>query len=215
MCGMRCRRVSEYTHAGVTRSRAATSSAVKRSPREGIGWSAGSDISYLLPGRPSTQFCPAASTSPRSTRDAEESMIAVGVDTHKESHFAVALDHLGQVLGEFVIEVCSAGYAQLESWARDIAPDGQQVVFGIEGAGSWGAGLCEHLQHAGCSVLEVERPRRRERRAGKSDRIDALAAAKRVLNREGTSTPRKRGVLCALRALLVAQRSAITERTRL
>jgi transposase len=141
-------------------------------------------------------------------------MIAVGVDTHKERHVAVALDQLGQVLGELIIDVCAAGYGELERWAAGIA-DGQQLVFGIEGAGSWGAGLCEHLQSAGCSVVEVERPRRRDRRAGKSDRIDALTAAKRVLSDDGTSTPRQRGVLSALRALLIAQRSAVTERTRL
>ena len=87
-------------------------------------------------------------------------------------------------------------------------------MFGIEGAGSWGAGLCEHLQGAGHSVVEVERPRRRERRAGKSDRIDALAAAKCALSGDNTSTPRRRGILAALRALLVARRSAVAERTR-
>lgn len=64
-------------------------------------------------------------------------------------------------------------------------------------------------------MLEVERPRRSDRRRGKSDRIDALAAAKRVLAGDGTSTPRQRGVLSMLRALLVAQRSAVCERTRL
>ena len=141
-------------------------------------------------------------------------MIAVGVDTHKDSHFAVALDDLGQMLGELAIAVCAAGYDELERWARDIA-DGQRIVFGLEGAGSWGAGLCEHLQASGAEVLEVERPRRSDRRRGKSDRIDALAAAKRVLTDEGTSTPRRRGALTALRALLVAQRSAVTQRTRL
>lgn len=141
-------------------------------------------------------------------------MIAVGVDTHKGSHFAVALDQLGQLLGQLVIEVCVAGYGELERWAARIAVDGQQLVFGIEGAGSWGAGLCEYLQAAGRSVVEVERPRRRERRAGKSDRIDALAAAKRVLSGDGTSTPRCQGVRRALAALLAAQRSASTERTR-
>jgi transposase len=119
------------------------------------------------------------------------------------------------VLGEIVIEVCAAGYRELERWAAAIAADGQQLVFGIEGAGSWGAGLCEHLQRAGCSVVEVERPRRRDRRGGKSDRIDALAAAKRVLDDDGTSAPRQRGVLSALRALLVARHSAGAERTRL
>jgi transposase len=148
-------------------------------------------------------------------RDAEDVMIAVGVDTHKGSHFAVALDDLGQLLGELAIAVCAAGYDELERWARGMAAGGQQVVFGIEGAGIWGAGLCQHLQACGWEVLEVERPRRRDRRRGKSDRIDALAAAKRVLAGEGTSTPRRRGVLTALRALLLAQRSAVVERTRL
>jgi transposase len=142
-------------------------------------------------------------------------MIAVGVDTHKESHFVVALDDLGQLLEELVISVCTKGYTELERWARAIATDEQQIVFGIEGTGSWGAGLCEHLQAAGWKVFEVERPRKRERRAGKSDRIDALTAAKHVLAREGISTPRRRGTLTALRALLVAQRSAVAERTKL
>jgi transposase len=142
-------------------------------------------------------------------------MIAVGVDTHKHRHIAVAIDRLGQLLGELSIEASAAGYLELELWAVALAGDGQQLVFGIEGAGSWGAGLCEHLQLAGCSVLEVERPRRRERRTGKSDRVDAISAAKRVLSGEGTSTPRQQGVRRALAALLIAQRSATCERTRL
>ncbi len=60
-------------------------------------------------------------------------MIAVGVDTHKDIHFAVALDHLGQLLGELAIAVCAAGYDELERWARAITTDGQQIVFGLEG----------------------------------------------------------------------------------
>jgi transposase len=62
--------------------------------------------------------------------------------------------------------------------------------------------------------VEVERPRRRDRRAGKSDRIDAIAAAKSVLTDERVSTPRRRGILTAIRALLIARRSAVAERTR-
>jgi hypothetical protein len=60
----------------------------------------------------------------------------------------------------------------------------------------------------------VQRPRRRDRRARKSDRIDALAAAKSVLTEERVSAPRRRGVLTAIRALLIARRSAVAERTR-
>src|SRR5215207_1189177 len=140
-------------------------------------------------------------------------MIAVGVDTHKDRHYAVALDHLGQMLAELTIAATAAGYAELQRWAEQLA-DTRALVFGIEGAGSWGAGLCQHLQRGGHAVLEVERPRRADRRAGKSDRIDAIAAAKRVLEGESVSTPRRRGILTAIRALLIARRSAVTERTR-
>lgn len=144
-------------------------------------------------------------------------MIAVGIDTHKQRHVAVVLDGLGQLLGELSIEASTTGYRELGAWAQALAQDAsQQIVFGIEGAGSWGAGLCEYLQDAGCSVLEVERSRRRERRrTGKSDCVDALSAAKRVLGREGTSIPRRQGTRRVLAALLLAQRSATCERTRL
>ncbi len=140
-------------------------------------------------------------------------MIAVGVDTHKERHYAVALDLLGQLLGELSVTASSTGYAELQGWAESLG-QGQQLLFGIEGAGSWGAGLCQHLQQAGHLVGEVERPRRADRRTGKSDRIDALAAAKSALRGESVSTPRGGGILQALRALLIVRRSAVAERTR-
>jgi len=140
-------------------------------------------------------------------------MIAVGVDTHKERHYAVALDQVGQLLAERSFAATAAGYVELQRWAERLV-HARALVFGLEAAGSWGAGLCQHLQHAGYPVLEVERPRRKDRRAGKSDRIDALAAAKSVLSGENVSTPRRRGILSAIRALLIARRSAVTERTR-
>jgi transposase len=105
----------------------------------------------------------------------------------------VALDALGQVLGELSFAATAAGYAELQRWAESLG-DLDELVFGIEGAGSWGAGLCQHLQRAGHAVVEVERPRRAERRTGKSDRIDALAGAKQVLVGERLSTPRRRGL---------------------
>jgi hypothetical protein len=141
-------------------------------------------------------------------------MVAVGVDTHKESHYAVMLDQLGQLLGEGSFPATAAGYEALQHWAERLT-ESSELVFGIEGAGSWGAGLCQHLQHSGHTVLEVERPQRKQRRAGKSDRLDAMAAAKSALSNENVSIPRSRGVLTALRALLIARRSAVAERTRL
>jgi transposase len=139
-------------------------------------------------------------------------MIAVGVDTHKHWHVAVALDALGGLLGEIVIAATAAGYGELVAWLSGL--DGE-VVVGIEGAGSYGAGLCQHLRDAGVAVVEVERPRRRDRRAGKSDQIDALLAARRVLAGDGLSTPRAAGSRAALSVLLVAYRSCVDERTRL
>ena len=139
-------------------------------------------------------------------------MIAVGVDTHKQQHHAVALDGLGQVLGEIVIETTLAGYSQFMCWLREL---GESVLVGIEGAGSWGAGLCEFLQAEEIEVFEVERPQRRERRGGKSDRIDALLAAKKVLTREGLSTPRGAGKRLAIQMLLAGYRSIVSERSRL
>jgi transposase len=139
-------------------------------------------------------------------------MIAVGVDTHKDQHHAVALDGLGQLLAEIVISTDLAGYLQFANWISEL--DGQALV-GIEEAGSYGAGLCEHLQEHGIEVFEVERPRRQERRKGKSDRLDALLAAKKVLAGEGLSTPRGTGKRAALQMLLVAHRSLVSERSRL
>jgi transposase len=139
-------------------------------------------------------------------------MIAVGVDTHKHRHVAAALNQLGQVLGEISVAASGAGYRELVSWLAGL---GGEAMVGIEGAGSYGAGLCRHLQAAGISVVEVERPRRRDRRQGKSDRVDALLAAKRVLAGDGISTPRADGNRAALSVLLVAYRSCVEERTRL
>lgn len=139
-------------------------------------------------------------------------MIAVGVDTHKHEHVARALDGLGRVIGGLQIKADLDGYLELVGWLRSLDDD---VVVGIEGAGSYGAGLCELLLAEEIQVVEVERPRREDRRRGKSDEIDALLAAKKVLAGDGLSAPRAGGTRQALQALLVAQRSCVSERTRL
>jgi transposase len=139
-------------------------------------------------------------------------MIAVGVDTHKHEHLARALDGVGQLLGGLTVDASLAGYTQLVQWLRTLEGE---VVVGIEGAGSYGAGLCEYLLAEGITVVEVERPRREDRRRGKSDEIDAILAAKKVLAKDGLSTPRAGGTRQALAALLIARRTCISERTRL
>src|ERR1039457_1075607 len=152
------------------------------------------------------------SPAPTSNKGDRKMMIAVGVDTHKHQHLAVAVDALGQLLAEITITATLAGYRELLAWLA--ALEGE-IRVGIEGAGSYGAGLCEYLQDNAITVFEVERPRRRERRTGKSDRLDALLAAKKVLGDDGLSTPRGHGKRLALQMLLVAYRSLISERSRL
>ena len=67
-------------------------------------------------------------------------MIAVGVDTHKHEHLAVAVDALGQLLAEITITATLAGYRELLAWITGLEGE---VRVGIEGAGSYGgAGLC-------------------------------------------------------------------------
>jgi transposase len=144
--------------------------------------------------------------------DEEKAMIAVGVDTHKHEHAAAALDTVGQVIGQLTIPAGLAGYRKLTDW---VVGFGDDVVVGIEGAGSYGAGLCEYLLAAGITVLEVERPQRKDRRRGKTDTIDALLAARKVLIGEGVATPRAGGTRQALQALLIAHGSCRAERTRL
>jgi transposase len=71
--------------------------------------------------------------------------VAIGVDTHKDVHVAVALDGFGAQLESREIETTPAGYRSLLSWALELG----SPVFAVEGAGSYGAGLVRFLERAG------------------------------------------------------------------
>lgn len=135
--------------------------------------------------------------------------VAVGVDTHKHAHVAVALDRLGRQLAQRQVEASEAGYGELLAWAQELG----SCCFAIEGAASYGAGLSRFLARHGVPAFECERPSRRERRRGKSDPLDALFAARRLLAEEGISKLRGGGARDVLRALLVERRSADRART--
>ena len=135
--------------------------------------------------------------------------VAIGVDTHKDVHVAVALDTLGGVLDDCTIPATRAGYEQLLEWAQRLG----EPVFAVEGCGSYGTGLARVLAAAGVVVHEAERPRRRDRKRGKNDLIDARMAARRVLSGDGLSTPRCGGQREQLRMLLAERRSAVRART--
>ena len=112
-----------------------------------------------------------------------------GVDTHGRTHHAAAIDQQGRLLGDREFPADSGGYRQLLGWLRR---HGNLDMVGVEGTGSYGAGLTRFLLDRGINVVEVDRPDRRTRRQrGKSDPIDAEAAARAVL--AGTATaPAKR-----------------------
>ena len=105
--------------------------------------------------------------------------IIIGVDTHKDEHVAVAVDSLGVRIGQRNLPTTDTGYAGLEHWARSL---GELDAFGVEGTGSYGAGLARFLRGQGHRVIEVNRPdRSTRRRLGKSDPTDAEMAARAVL----------------------------------
>lgn len=136
-----------------------------------------------------------------------------GVDTHKDAHVAVVIDEVGRVLGTQSFPVNAKGYEALLAW---MASFGILAKVGVEGTGSYGAGLARHITAQGVAVVEVIRPNRQtRRRRGKSDPTDAEAAARAALNGEASGTPKTRdGTVEAIRALRVARRGALKARTQ-
>jgi transposase len=135
------------------------------------------------------------------------------VDTHLDVHVAAAIDGLGGLLGVKSFPTTSAGYHALSSW---LASFGAVDRVGVEGTGTYGAGLARHLGAAGITVIEVDRPNRQARRRnGKSDDLDAIEAARAVLSgRVRGHAKGGDGNVEALRALLVTKRSARSIRIR-
>jgi transposase len=135
--------------------------------------------------------------------------VAIGVDTHKDEHVAVAYDRLGRQLAGCSQPATGAGYLELLRWAQWFG----EPAFAVEGTGSYGAGLARFLTAAGIPVYESERPKRGERRRGKSDPIDAAIAARRLLTGEGLSRLRGAGVRADLRLLLIERRAVVRAET--
>jgi transposase len=141
----------------------------------------------------------------------ETRAITGGVDTHADVHVAAALDPVGGLLGVREFPVTPAGYARLLDW---LAGFGTVCLVGIEGTGSYGAGLARHAAAAGIRVVEVDRSDRQDRRRqGKSDPLDAVSAARAAQSGRARGAPKGRdGSVEAVRALMVAQRSARADR---
>lgn len=145
-----------------------------------------------------------------------EVRVTVGVDTHTDQHVGVALDQFGRRLGTRSVPTTPAGFAALLAWAHEL---GVIEQVGIEGTGSYGAGLARWLRARGLAVIEVERPHRHDRQArrrrGKSDPIDAEAAARAVQAGTVIGQPKAGdGQVEMIRTLRLARRSAMKARTQ-
>lgn len=136
-----------------------------------------------------------------------------GVDTHKDIHVAAVVDEAGRILAVESFANDTKGFRQLRCW---MARHGEIDRVGIEGTGSYGAGLAKHFARAGIEVLEVCRhDRQRRRMKGKSDTADAEAAARAALARDMVATPKTgTGSIEAIRALRVPRNSAMKARTQ-
>jgi transposase len=103
-----------------------------------------------------------------------------GVDTHLDLNVAAALDPVGGLLEVAEFPATSGGHRRLLGWLAGFGPVAR---VGVEGTGSYGAGLARYLRAAGVEVVEVDRPNRQARcRVGKSDPVDAIEAARAALS---------------------------------
>lgn len=137
-----------------------------------------------------------------------------GVDTHAETHTAAVIDGMSfHLLATKTFPVTANGYDELAKW---ISSFGRVVLVGVEGTGSYGAGLTRHLMTQGLDVREVNRTNRQHRRRhGKSDPADAVAAAKAVASGEASGRPRcPDGPVEAVRNLATTRKALVKARTQ-
>ena len=139
--------------------------------------------------------------------------LILGVDTHLDLHVAVLINMIGQVICTSEFETNLKGYEKLLRWCQSF---GHLTQAGIEGTGTYGAGLSRFLFNHSVTVCEVNRPNRARRRLrGKSDPTDAENAARAVLSGEAQAIPKaQNGSVEAMRFLLIARRSAVKARTQ-
>ena len=136
-----------------------------------------------------------------------------GVDTHLDVHVAAALDERGTLLGVESFATTENGYTKLLGWLGGFGP---VELVGVEGTGSYGAGLTRHLQAERVRVVEVDRPNRQRRRLkGKSDPQDAISAAHAAQSGNAAGEAKARdGNVESMRVLRVARSSARKGRTQ-
>lgn len=146
---------------------------------------------------------------------AETVDLVIGGDTHKDNHYLAMLTPAGVPTSTITIADSPGGYTSALDWISKEAGS-YRLVIGLEGTRSYGIGLCRAFTTAGYQVVEVERPRRQERRHGKTDEGDAHLAALSVLRMDidRVVEPRADGPREALRIMMNARSMRSDARTR-
>jgi transposase len=128
-------------------------------------------------------------------------------------HVAAVITAQGALLGSTNVPATAVGYQALVGWSGTFGPLRRA---GVEGTGSYGAALARHLRAVGIEVIEVNAPdKTTRRRRGKTDALDAEAAARAVLNgRASGSAKTGDGPVEMLRMFKLAKDSAIKARTQ-
>jgi transposase len=139
-------------------------------------------------------------------------LVTGGVDAHSDTHHAAALDERGRLLGDSAFATSAEGYQELLAWLESFGPIAR---VGVESTGSYAAGLTRFLAARGVAVVEVNQPHAHtRRRRGKSDPLDAEAAARKVLAGEATAVAKQTGgIVESIRQLRVAREGAVKANT--
>lgn len=141
-------------------------------------------------------------------------IFAAGIDTHKDAHALCVIDRVGRVVRAGTYGADAAGYDEI---AAAIGKPEDCIVVGIEGTGSYGAGVARRLAELGYDVVEVVRPKRDKRMVGrdKNDPADAERAARDALAGKASGAPKAgSGWVEALRFRMVARDAAVSQSTR-
>jgi transposase len=139
----------------------------------------------------------------------QETHLVVGVDTHRDTHTAAVCDDRGKLIAQRQVPATAAGYVQLLAWARTAAGAGC-LAWAVEGTRHYGLGLTRYLAAQAQQVSEIDCGRHiGKRRAGKSDPIDAVRAARELLARPRQAQPRADGDREALRLLMLDRDNAV------
>lgn len=150
-------------------------------------------------------------------------MIVIGIDPHKQTHTAVAVDGAtGKVLAELTVRARTPGFERLVQWARRLD---EERLFAVEDGRHVSGHLERHLIARGERSVRVAprmmgESRRADRVRGKSDPIDATAVARAALAHPDLPTAtlagpeREIGLLAAHRETMVSERTGIQNRLR-